>query len=96
MTQAMLGRRRRRQLSFISLSSSWFGCSYCPFVPNGPPGSTYWFSATKSQYFDARWKTDRTPGDTVGAGRRLKGGAMSEWQRQRIATSVCPIGELRC
>src|ERR1017187_7744386 len=42
-------------LSSISLSSSCFGCSYCPFAPNGPTGSNCSLSATKSQYFDARW-----------------------------------------
>jgi hypothetical protein len=41
--------------SSISLSSSRFGCSYCPFAPNGPTGSNCSLSATKSQYFDARW-----------------------------------------
>src|ERR1022692_1042778 len=47
--------------SSISLSSSCFGCSYCPFAPNGPTGSNCSLSATKSQYFDARWD------DLVGA-----------------------------
>src|ERR1019366_4856061 len=41
--------------SSISLSSSCLGCSYCPFAPNGPTGSNCSLSATKSQYFDARW-----------------------------------------
>ena len=41
--------------SSILLSSSCFGCSYCPFAPNGPTGSNCSLSATKSQYFDARW-----------------------------------------